>query len=125
MTEVKSDVPRTEVKPRVNTALERLKKLDEERAALMEQATKEAKDRAEAAISDLNALGYNFHLAEGESTGKPAKKRQQRQKDPNTPCSLCKYVTEPPHDARAHRSQEPKKPFTNKELEERGFKKRP
>lgn len=60
----------------------------------------------------------------GHDNSKPAKKRTQREKDPNAPCSICKFVTDPPHDGRVHRSQETKKPFTAKELEERGYKRR-
>jgi hypothetical protein len=108
-------------------ALERIKKLDEERAKLLEEATTEARRRADEAIADLNALGHSFRLVEGnDAAGKKGagKTGITRKRDPNKPCDTCGFVTDPPHDSRAHRAQSTKKPFTAKELEEREYKKR-
>ena len=105
-------------------ALEQIKQLDEKRAKLLEEATAEAKKRAEEAIADLNALGYNYRLAQngGKTTGKTG---ITRKRDPNAPCSICKFVTDPGHDGRMHRSQgKSKKPFTAEELRELGLKKK-
>lgn len=39
--------------------------------------------------------------------------------DPTKPCTICKFITDPPHDSRKHRGQgDKKRPFTPKELEE-------
>ena len=88
--------------------------------AEMQNLFQAAIDEQLAIIADaeqkLGELGY-----EGDS--KP-KKRVQREKNPDEPCKTCGFITSPPHDSRQHRSQDPKKPFTAKELEERGFKKR-
>lgn len=111
---------------RLNSALDRIKKLDEERAKLMEEATTEARARAEAAIGDLNALGYAFRLVEGEEGGK-AKKKASTPRQRSETCAICQFVTDPVHDGRlkAHRDQgDKKKPLTDKELAANGLKKR-
>ena len=78
-----------------------------------------SKSRA-AAISNANAGSDNAASKKG---GK--KSGTTRQRDPNAACSICEFVTVPPHDGRLHRSQgKSKKPFTAKELDELGLKKR-
>ena len=104
------------------TVLERLKKLEKEKEKLLADAKKEGLDKANAAIAELNALGFTYALVED---GKGRKKTQVRQIDPNKPCAICKFATEPNHDSRKHRGQETKKAFTAKELEELGLKKKP
>ena len=47
------------------SAIERIKELDQERAALFEQAKDEALRRATQAVEDLNALGLNYRLVTG------------------------------------------------------------
>jgi hypothetical protein len=112
------------------SVLDKLKALDEQRAKLLEDAKKEALDKAHKAIAELNALGLNYRLVEGsgpstarrqprERTKGEAPKRQAR----DVPCLICEFKTEPHHDGRAHRSQEPKRPFTEEELAERGLAK--
>jgi hypothetical protein len=113
------------MKEKKMSVLDELKKLDEKRILLIETARDEALKKVNAGIEDLNALGFAYRLVEdGEQP--PAKKKAgaiTRQRDPNKPCDTCGFVTSPSHDSRAHRSQSPKKPFTTKELEEKGFKK--
>jgi hypothetical protein len=53
------------------SAIERIKDLDAERAALFEQAKEEALKKATDAISDLMALGLDYQLTNGAA--KPAK----------------------------------------------------
>jgi hypothetical protein len=94
--------------------LDQLKALDEQRAKLLEGAKNAALEKAKEAIEELNALGFRYRLAEG-----PALARVLRAKtESETPCN---FRTKPPHDRRSHRNQERKKPFTAKELEERGL----
>ena len=107
------------------TVLEQLKKLDEQRAALLDNAKKEALTKAETAIADLNSLGFTYRLVEGDTA---PKKRGARAGagtvDPTKPCSVCNFLTTPNHDARKHRAQgDAKKPFSVKELEAFGLKK--
>ena len=116
-------LPKPEVKRM--SVLEQLKKLDEQRAKLLDGAKAEALKKAEEAVAELNEIGFSYRLVEGD--GAP-KKRGTRAGagavDPNKPCSVCNFVTVPNHDARRHRAQgEAKKAFTVKELEAFGLKK--
>ena len=47
------------------TAIQRIKELDQERAALFEHAKEEAMRRANQAVEDLNALGLDYRLVTG------------------------------------------------------------
>lgn len=102
------------------TVLEKLRDLDEQRQALAEEARTEAMQQAEEAIEILNSLnGPQYYLASGATKKASVPKKQREMK--GGPCPICDYETNPPHDRRAHRSQEPKEPFTVDELEERGM----
>jgi hypothetical protein len=46
------------------SAIQRIKELDQERAALFEQAKEEALRRANQAVEDLNALGPQLSLGD-------------------------------------------------------------
>jgi hypothetical protein len=122
MSEIAKPIPVAKPPEKKMTVLEQIKKLDEQRAKLLEDAKTEALKKAEDAISELKALGFSYSLAEGDSKPK-GKTKSTRQRDPNKPCSVCGYVTDPPHDGRLHRNQDPKKPFTAKELGELGLTK--
>ena len=107
---------------------EKLKILDEQRSKLLEGAKSEALELARKAVATLKELGFHYSLVEGApapSTRPPRAtkaetqpKRQQR----DIACPICGFKTSPLHDRRAHRSQEPKKPFTTAELAEKGLK---
>jgi hypothetical protein len=111
----------------LTTVLEKLKALDAQRAQLLEDAKKEALDNAEKAVAALNELGFHYTLTEGASVSASpraprkaaaqASKRQAR----DVPCPICHFKTMPHHDGRMHRSQKTKKPFTVKELMEKGL----
>jgi hypothetical protein len=103
------------------SVLDQIRKLDEQREKLLNDAKQEALKKAEAAIEELNELGFSYKLSQ---SGAPAA-RKQRQRDPNKPCDICGFVTDPPHDGRVHRSQgDKKKAFTAAELTEKGYKKK-
>jgi hypothetical protein len=111
----------------LTTVLEKLKALDAQRAQLLEDAKKEALEKAEKAVAELNELGFHYTLTEGATARAPraprvprkttsqAPKRQAR----DLPCPICHFKTSPHHDGRMHRSQKTKKPFTVEELMER------
>lgn len=109
----------------MTTVLEKLKALDAQRAQLLEGAKKEALEKAEKAMAELNALGFDYRLVEGATATLPSRaprkdasqapKRQAR----DVPCPICKFKTTPHHDGRMHRSQKSKKPFTDEQLMER------
>ena len=109
----------------MTSVLEKLKALDAQRAQLLEGAKQEALDKAEKAVAELNALGFDYRLVEGATTASPSRaprkassqapKRQAR----DLPCPICNFKTTPHHDGRMHRSQRTKKPFSVEELMER------
>ena len=112
------------------SVLDKLKALDEERAKLLEDAKKEALEAAHKAIADLNELGFDYRLVEGSGTSTGRKLPRERSEGESSrrqardsPCPICEFRTEPHHDGRAHRSQEPKRPFTEEELSEKGLAK--
>jgi hypothetical protein len=112
--------------PEKQTALQQIKKLDEERTKILESAKKEALARAEEAIRELTALGFEYELAEPvrETARKPRTARKGSAPDhhPKGTCPICEFATTPPHDKRSHRAQTKKKPFTDAELSEKGMK---
>jgi hypothetical protein len=97
-------------------AVHRIKQLDQERSTLITTAKKEALTKAQAAVSDLNAMGFSYHLVEERL--RTTRKSTRQLKD--APCPVCKFKTTPRHDARKHRGQgKRKRPFTSAEL--KGF----
>jgi hypothetical protein len=105
------------------TLIQQIKKLDEERAKLLESAKADALARAEEAINELTSLGFDYELAE-HARGiarktKTARKGLVADHRPKGTCPICEYATKPPHDKRSHKSQQKKRPFTDKELAER------
>jgi hypothetical protein len=111
------------------TALQQIKKLDEERAKLLETAKADALSRAEEAVNELVALGFDYELVLSENGGakgprrvRAARKGKTIDHRPKGTCPICEYATNPPHDKRSHRSQAKKKPFTDAELTERRMK---
>jgi hypothetical protein len=107
------------------SVLEKLKALDAQRAQLLEGAKKEALDKAEMAVAELNELGFYYTLTESASTTLPVRaprkvvsqalKREAR----DAPCPVCHFKTTPHHNGRKHRSQKTKLPFTVEELMEK------
>ncbi len=104
----------------MSDVLNKLKELDKEREKLLTQAKNAAMKKAEDAIAELNALGFNFQLTEKGAVTSGSRKGT-RSVDPSKPCGYCGYQTNPPHDKRAHRSQEKKAAFTDAELAELGM----
>jgi hypothetical protein len=97
--------------------IEQLKKLDEQRAALLANAKTEALEKAKTAIAELNSLGFYYTLREGAAT---KRKTVTRNTDPSKKhCPVCDIDG---HDARAHRGQgKNKKKFTGVELKGLGL----
>jgi hypothetical protein len=108
------------------TALQQITKLNEERTKILEGAKKEALARAEEAINELAALGFEYALVEParETPRRPRTARKGSAPDhhPKGACPICEFATNPPHDKRSHRSQTRKKPFTDAELAEKRMK---
>jgi hypothetical protein len=108
------------------SVLDELKALDEKRAQLLDDAKKEALDKAEKAVAELNELGFNYRLVEGASTARAPRKAgtdAPKRQASDLPCPICEFKTTPHHDGRMHRSQKTKKPFVVEELMEKGLTK--
>jgi hypothetical protein len=107
------------------SAIQRIKELDDERAKIFDQAKEEALEKANEAVAQLNALGLHYKLVNGvERSGTPRTAKAATQGTvKEAPCKVCEFQTSPPHDARAHRSQKRKKPFTAAELSDKGLEK--
>src|ERR1700674_2283545 len=111
------------------TVLEKLKELNIQRDALMAEAKTEALANAEAAISQLNELGFSYFLGSHETVERPKARlakaegeKGARHIPKDVPCPICNFRTDRPHDRRSHRSQTKTRPFTDKELEALGMK---
>ena len=103
------------------SVLDQIRALEAQKAELMQGARAEALQKAKSAVSALNSLGLNYRLVEARGQG--SGRKGMRRIDSSRPCPICKFQTNPPHDARAHRGQKSKKPFGIRELEERGMTK--
>lgn len=55
--------------------LDQIQQLEDQKNKLLEQARKEAVTKAETAIAELNALGFNYRLTGGPSPAGTAKRR--------------------------------------------------
>lgn len=107
------------------SVLAQLAHLDEQRTALLEGAKKEALAKAQAAISELNALGYDYEIRERGTFHAPSgRSREGTRTLKDGPCPICKFKTAPLHDGRRHKNQgDTKGPFTDAELRELGYTK--
>lgn len=102
-----------------SSAAVRIKQLQEEIASLQADAKDQLLQRIRKDIAELNTLGVSYQLVAGRARGASGGRRFS---DPNRPCPVCKFRTEPFHDARTHRSQgRSKKPFTADELRKLGL----
>ena len=111
--------------PEKQTALQQIKKLDEERTKILEGAKADALARAEEAINELTALGFAYELVEpARATTRKTRTAPNGSASDHRPkgtCPICEYATKPPHDKRSHRSQQKKRPFTADELHQRSL----
>jgi hypothetical protein len=99
--------------------LDEIRKLDDRRSKLLDEAKEAALQRVHEAINDLNALGFNYRILEKASVGRSGGRRKS-----DNPCPICEFKTHPPHDGRKHRSQgSKKKPFSAQELVQHGLAK--
>lgn len=76
------------------------------------------------AIAALNALRFNYALTEGAPLRRRLVTRGGARQVRDAPCPVCKFKTQPPHDARKHRGQgKRKRAFTSSQLNEMGLAK--
>jgi hypothetical protein len=70
------------------------------------------------ALNELNKLGFDYGVVVNGSE----RVRRSTRTLKDAPCRICGFRTVRPHDARAHRGQAKKAPFTRKELAERAMR---
>ena len=106
------------------SAVDKIRELERRRAKLISVAKSEAIRKVDNALKELNELGFNYRLvADGRiASAKTARAGGRKRGVNNAACKICKFRTVPPHDARTHRGQSKKAPFTNRELTERGLR---
>jgi hypothetical protein len=90
------------------SALEKLLALESEKSKLMEAARIELVEKIELDLALLKNMGFQYKLVEGRNN--------------HAPCRICGFRTDRPHNARTHRWQQPKAPFSQEELTKRGVK---
>jgi hypothetical protein len=90
--------------------VQRLAKLDQERAEILATAKGEALQKANEAVDELNALGFHYLLCEEGDQPKNSKKGEPS----DAPCVLCGFKTIPPHDKRSHKTHPG--PFNEEDL---------
>jgi len=113
------------------TALDRLRQLEAERsrldaeaARIRSEAAEELLQTARAALAEANEFGFNYEIVQkGRRMPGAAEvsRKGTRQVNASRPCPICDFATVPPHDARRHRGQDPKRPFTAAELADVGM----
>src|SRR5262245_51548280 len=106
------------------SAVDKIHELDAKRAKLMAAAKSDAVKKVEGALKELNALGFNYRLLADGSDFKKARTERGKGRVRNAACKICRFATVPPHDARTHRGQAKKAPYTTQELAERGLRRR-
>jgi hypothetical protein len=116
-------VPLTQKSP-----MDRLKELEAERQALVGEQKEVLLAQVNEALADLKAMGLDYRLTEGaewlrRNTG--TDRRGTRTVNAARPCPVCGFRTDPPHDARRHRGQDVKRPFTDAELTTAGMRRIP
>ena len=102
------------------TILQQIQELDRQKEALLSGAKDEALKKVEDALSELNALGFNYVITQKGSSAARIGTRTKA----DGPCPICEFKTDPVHDGRRHRSQGAnKRPFNAAELKELGYSK--
>jgi hypothetical protein len=106
-----------------------IRTIEQQKAKVEAETLREVKK----ALKELNRLGFDYQvvnnghthsLANGTGRARVARKSPLRKarKLKDEPCKICGFRTVKAHDARSHRGQENKAPFTKKELAERGLR---
>lgn len=108
------------------SAVAKIRELDEQRAKLLAAAKSEAIKKVDKALKELNSLGFDYRIVSDGSgrvrVGRKVKAGRGKGRVKNGACRICNFLTVPPHDARTHRGQSKKVPFSNQELTERGMR---
>ena len=107
------------------SAVDKVRELDTQRARLIAAAKAEVMKKVERAIKELDDLGFTYKLvADGDrrTVLKKAKRGEGRAESKMDLARYASFQLYRAHDARTHRGQTKKAPFTSQELVERGFR---
>ena len=100
------------------SAAEQYRKALEQAEAIKQGAVEEMKKNIQTQIDELNGFGFSYRLGSGGSIVGNGRRHQVMRPMAERECTICGVSG---HDARAHRGQETKKKFTQKELAEKGL----
>ena len=94
--------------------IERHKSQIAEIAATIKEEAREKETRLSPEKVKMIDLNYIF----SEESEKPTQSKKGEQ---TGPCTICKFMTNPPHGGRSHKSQTVKAPFTDEELKSKAL----
>jgi hypothetical protein len=93
------------------SVLDHIRTVEHQKAKVKTETLRKVKQ----ALSELNKLGFDYRVVGNGSVSERVRRSPRTLKEP---CRICGFRTVRPHDARAHRGQAKKAPFTRKELAE-------
>jgi hypothetical protein len=98
------------------SVLDQIRTVEHQKAKVKTETLRKVK----LALNELNKLGFDYRVVGNGRVSETVRRSLRTLKD--APCRICGFRTVRPHDARAHRGQAKKAPFTRKELAERGLR---
>jgi hypothetical protein len=97
------------------SVLDQIRTVEHQKAKVKTETLRKVKQ----ALSELNKLGFDYRIV---VNGRVQRVRRSTRTLESAPCRICGFRTVRPHDARAHRGQAKKAPFTRKELAEHSMR---
>jgi hypothetical protein len=97
------------------SVLDHIRTVEHQKAKVKTETLRKVKQ----ALNELNKLGFDYRVV---GNGSVSERVRRSPRTPKEPCRICGFRTVRPHDARAHRGQAKKAPFTRKELAERALR---
>jgi hypothetical protein len=97
------------------SVLDQIRTVEHQKAKVKTETLRKVKQ----ALSELNKLGFDYRVV---VNGRVDERVKRSTRTLDAPCRICGFRTMRPHDARAHRGQAKKAPFTRKELAERSMR---
>jgi hypothetical protein len=98
------------------TPAQQIEKHKSQIAEIAATIKEEALRKANEAIAELKTIDLNYVFCEEGEKPTGSKKGEQ-----TGPCTICKFMTNPAHGGRTHKSQTEKRPFTDEELKQRNL----
>jgi len=98
------------------SVLDQIRTVEHQKAKVKTETLRKVKQ----ALSELNKLGFDYRVVVNGRVDERVRRSTRTLE--SAPCRICSFRTMRPHDARAHRGQAKKAPFTRKELAERSMR---